>query len=149
MEKGVLLKADVHEGGFEAIFQVANLAFVNAADEPFLGGALDGELLEPAIFADGHAGFEGLGVDDDFFVHLLLRLHHLLDLGDDPLRGVFECRHEALGPFNDIDGLEVALLLGVDLLGRLEVRLTVVVATGGLGRVLGLTLGWEAGGEIF
>jgi hypothetical protein len=65
------------------------------------------------------------------------------------LRGVFECRHEALGPFNDIDGLEVALLLGVDLLGRLEVRLTVVVATGGLGRVLGLTFGREAGGEIF
>ena len=68
VEEGVLLEADVHEGGLEAVFEVAHLAFEDAADQAFLGGALDGELLEPAFLEHGDAGFERLGVDDDFLV---------------------------------------------------------------------------------
>ena len=49
MEEGVLLEADVHEGRFEAVLEVADLAFEDAADQALLGGALDGELLEPAV----------------------------------------------------------------------------------------------------
>ena len=35
MEKRVLLEADVHEGGFQAVFEIADFAFENAADETF------------------------------------------------------------------------------------------------------------------
>ena len=58
MQKGVLLEADVHERGLQAVFQVADFAFENAADQPFLGGAFNGEFLQRAFFEHGHAGFE-------------------------------------------------------------------------------------------
>ena len=82
MEEGVLLEADVHEGGFEAVFEVAHLALEDAADQAFLGGALDVELLEPAFLEHGDAGFERFGVDDDFLVDPLDRLDQPLDLLD-------------------------------------------------------------------
>ena len=58
MQEGVLLEADVHEGGLEAVLEIADLALEDAADEAFLGGALDGEFLERAVFEHGDAGFE-------------------------------------------------------------------------------------------
>ena len=68
MEKGVLLEADIDERGFQAVFEIAHFAFENAADQTFLARAFDGEFLELAFFQNGHAGFERLGIDDDFLV---------------------------------------------------------------------------------
>ena len=94
MEEGILLEADIDEGRLQSVFQIADLALENAADQPLLGRALDGELLELALLQHSHAGFEGLGVDDDFLVHLLHRLDqplHLLDhFGGGRLDGVDE-----------------------------------------------------------
>ena len=59
MEKGVLLEADVHKGGFEAVFEVAHLAFEDAADQAFFGGPLDGEFLEPAFLEHAPREFPG------------------------------------------------------------------------------------------
>ncbi len=87
MQKGVLLEADVHEGGFEAVFEIAHLAFEDAADQALFGGALDVEFLELAVLGHGDAGFERLGVDDDFLVNLLFRLDQPLDLLDQRGRG--------------------------------------------------------------
>mgnify|MGYP003342625361 CR=1 FL=1 len=103
-----------------------------------------------AVFEHADAGFERLGVDDDFLVGLLLGLDELLDLGDDFLRGLLDGAEDALGFFLHLDGLELALLLGLDLLGRLEVRLAVIVAAGrlGLGVRVGVGVGREAGGEV-
>ena len=66
VEEGVLAETDVHEGGLEVVFEVLDAALVDGADEALLGGVFDLEVLEAAVFEDGDAGFEGLGVDDDF-----------------------------------------------------------------------------------
>ncbi len=58
MEERILLKTDVHEGSLQAIFKIANLALEDAADQAFLGGALDGEFLELADFHHRHARFQ-------------------------------------------------------------------------------------------
>ena len=58
MEEGVFLEANIDEGGLEAVLEVFDFAFENAADEAFLLGAFDGEFLELAVFEDGDAGFE-------------------------------------------------------------------------------------------
>ena len=50
MQEGVFLEADVHERGLEAVFEVADLALEDAADQAFLGGALDVEFLQLAVF---------------------------------------------------------------------------------------------------
>ena len=50
MQKGVFLEADVHERGLQAVFEVADLAFEDAAHEALLRGALDVEFLELAVF---------------------------------------------------------------------------------------------------
>ena len=68
MQERIFLEADVDEGGFESVFEIAHFAFENAADETFVGGAFDGEFFELAVFQNGDAGFEGFGVDDDFLV---------------------------------------------------------------------------------
>ena len=73
VQERVLLEADVHERGLEAVFEVAHPALEDAADEALLGGALDGEFLQLAVLQHGDAGFERLGVDDDFLVDLLVR----------------------------------------------------------------------------
>ncbi len=57
MQKGVFLEADVHERGFQAVFEVADVAFEDAADEALLGRALDVELLELAVFQHGRRAF--------------------------------------------------------------------------------------------
>ncbi len=83
MQEGVFLEADVHKRGLQAVLEIAHLALENAADQPLLGGAFDGEFLELAFFEHGHAGFERFGVDDDFLVRLLHRLDQPLDFFDD------------------------------------------------------------------
>jgi hypothetical protein len=80
VEEGVFLEADVHEGGFQAVFKVAHLALEDAADEAFLGSALDVELFELAVFTHRDARFERLGIDDHFLVDLLFRADEALDL---------------------------------------------------------------------
>ena len=97
MQERILLEADIDEGGFEAVFEIADFAFENAADQAFVGGAFDGEFLELAFFEDGDAGFERLGVDDDFLVDLLDRLDQALDFLDDLGRGGADGFHDALG----------------------------------------------------
>ena len=57
MQEGVLLEADVHERGFQAVFEVAHLAFEDAADEALLGGALDVEFLQLAVFQTRRRAF--------------------------------------------------------------------------------------------
>ena len=68
VEEGVLLEADVHEGGLEAVFEVADLAFEDAADEALLvvRSMVNSSSLPSSTTR--HAGFERLGVDDDFLV---------------------------------------------------------------------------------
>jgi hypothetical protein len=46
MEEGIFLEADVDESGFEAVLEIADFAFENAADETFFGSALDVEFFE-------------------------------------------------------------------------------------------------------
>ena len=82
MQERILLKTDIHEGGFEAVFEIAHFAFENAADEAFLGGALDVEFFELAFFENADARLERLGVDDDFFVNPFYRLDQALNFFD-------------------------------------------------------------------
>ena len=65
MKEGVFLEADVDKHGFEALFDVFHPALVDAADDVAVGDALDVVFLELAVFEDGHAFFEFLGVDDE------------------------------------------------------------------------------------
>jgi hypothetical protein len=87
MQERIFLEADVHERGLEAVFEVAHLALEDAADEAFLGRALDVEFLQLAILGHGDARFERLGVDDDFLVDFLFRADEPLDFLDDVRRG--------------------------------------------------------------
>ena len=59
MQEGVLLKADVDEGGLQAVFEVSHLAFENAAHQPFFGGALDVELFQACPLRARRRGFPG------------------------------------------------------------------------------------------
>ena len=131
VEKRVLLEADIHEGGFEAVFEVAHLAFEDAADQAFFGRPLDGEFLEPAFLGHGDAGFERLGVDDDFLVDLLDRLDQPLDFLDQG-----GCRgpdgfHDSLWLF--LDGHRLKRFLFLHLGGGCEVRLAEVAFAGASG----------------
>jgi hypothetical protein len=83
MEEGVFFEADIDEGGLEAVFEVLDAAFEDAADQAFVVGSFDGEFLEAAVLEDGDAGFEGFGIDDDLLVDLAGRLHEALDFADD------------------------------------------------------------------
>ncbi len=87
MQKRIFLEADVHERGFQAVFEVADLALENAADEALLGRALDVEFLELAVFRHRDARFERLGVDDDFLVDFLFRADEPLDFFHEVRRG--------------------------------------------------------------
>jgi hypothetical protein len=83
MEEGVFLEADVHEGRLQAVFQIADFALEDAADEALLGGAFDGEFLEASLLDDGDAGFKGFGVDDDVLVGAGFGFDDALDPLDD------------------------------------------------------------------
>jgi len=101
VQKRVLLEPDVHKGRFEAVFQIADLAFEDAADQPLFGGAFDGELFEAAFFGDGDAGFEGFRVDDDFLVDALDGLDQPLNLFDEVVGRGAEGFHNAPGRLLD------------------------------------------------
>ena len=111
MEERVLLEPDIDEGGFEAVFEVADFAFEDAADEALLGRAFDGEFLELAVFEHGDAGFERLGIDDDFLVDLLDRLDEALDFLDQRRCRRAEGFHDSPGLFFDGDWLKVLVFL--------------------------------------
>jgi hypothetical protein len=97
MQKRIFLEADVHERGLEAVFEVADFAFENAADKALLGRALDVEFLELAVFDHGHARFERLGVDDDFLVNAFFR-------ADEPLDFFHEVGRRRLDGFDEAFG---------------------------------------------
>ncbi len=59
-----------------------------------------------AFFEDGHAGFEGFGVDDDFLVDLLDGLDQALDLLDEVGGGGADGVDDALGLLVNGDRLE-------------------------------------------
>ena len=121
MEESVLLEPDINEGGFEAVFEVAHLAFENAADQALFGRPFDGEFLEPAFLDHAHAGFERFRVDDDFLVDLLDRLDQPLDLFDQRAGRGPDGFHDSLGLLLDGNGLERLLFLHLG--GGCEVRL--------------------------
>src|SRR5665213_2293670 len=73
MQKRIFLEADVHERGFQAVFEVADFSLENAADETFFRRALNVEFLQLAFFHDGHARFQRLGIDDDILVRPFFR----------------------------------------------------------------------------
>jgi hypothetical protein len=66
VEEGVLVVADVDEGGLEAGVEVLDAALVDAADHAGVGLALDLEAVEGAVHEERDALLEGLGVDDEF-----------------------------------------------------------------------------------
>ena len=72
VDEGVLLHADVDEGGLEAVLEVLDAALVDGAHQPFVRGMLHLELLEVAVFDDGDASLKLFGVDDDLALDLLL-----------------------------------------------------------------------------
>ena len=82
MQERVLLEPDIDERGLEAVFEVPDFALEHAADQALFGRALDGEFLEPAVFEHGDAGFERLGVDDDFLVDAFDRFDEALHFLD-------------------------------------------------------------------
>ena len=97
MEEGIFFEADVDKGGLEAIFEIANFAFENAADEPLLGGAFDIEFFEFAFLEDRNAGLESFGIDDNFLVNFLHRLDETLDFLYESAGGDADAIDEALG----------------------------------------------------
>src|SRR6266536_908871 len=82
MQESVFFKTDVHKGCFQTVLEVLHFAFENAPHEAFVTRAFNGELLEFAFFQHRDAGFERLGVDDDFLVELFHGLHQALHFLD-------------------------------------------------------------------
>ena len=70
MEEGVLLEADIDEHGLQAVLDVFDAAFEDGADDVAVALALDGVFLEHAVFEQGDAALEALGVDDEFVTGL-------------------------------------------------------------------------------
>ena len=110
MQKRIFLEADVHERGLEAVFEVADLALENAADQSFFGRALDVEFLELAVLRHRDARFERLGIDDDFLVNLLFRADEPLDFFDEVRGGGFDGFDETFRLLLDRHRLEFFLL---------------------------------------
>ena len=148
MKERVLLEPDVHKGRFEIVLEVAHFAFEDAADQPFLGGPLDVELLEPAFFENGHAGFQRFGVDDDFFMDALDRFDEVLDFFDQARRGRAEAVQDAPGGLRNGHRLEGLFL--VDLGGRPELGFAEVAFGGGFrGLSFRGAFGRQANREVF
>ena len=66
MKEGIFLKPDVDEHRLETMLDIADLPLEDAADDVAFTVALDGILLQLAIFHDGDAFFEFLATDDQF-----------------------------------------------------------------------------------
>jgi hypothetical protein len=95
VEEGILFEADVDEGGFESVFEVADFAFEDATDKAFFTGAFDGEFFENSLFDNGNARFKRLGVDDDFLLGRHAFANQALDLLDDFGGNVLDAVDEA------------------------------------------------------
>ena len=149
VQEGVLLEADVHEGGLEAVFEVAHPAFEDAADQALLGGALDVELLELAVLEHGDAGFERLGVDDDFLVDLLDRLDQALDFLDQVGGGGADGFDDALGLL--LDGHRLERLFLLHLRRGVQVRFAEIAFAGARGFRCFRRQAFrrQAGGDVF
>jgi len=145
MQKGVLLEANVHEGGFEAVLEIAHLAFEDAADEALLGGALDVEFLQLAVLGDGHAGFERFGVNDDFLVDFLFWADQPLHFAHQVGGGDFDGFNDALGLLGNHDRGEVFFLLHFS--RGLQIGFTEPAGGFALGRGRGVF--GHAGGDVF
>ncbi len=65
MEEGVLIEADVHEHGFEALLDILHTTFENAADDVLVALALDGVFFKDAVLEQGHTAFQFFYVYDD------------------------------------------------------------------------------------
>jgi hypothetical protein len=90
VEEGVLVVADVDEGGLEAGVEVLDAALVDAADHAGVGIALDLEAVEGAVNEERDALLEGLGVDDEFAEGALFLPENAQDfLEDGPVGGAF------------------------------------------------------------
>ena len=72
VQKGGALEADVDERGLHARQHAAHATLVDIAYEPAAIGALDGGLLEHAVFNNGHPGFTGRDVDEQLGAHAIV-----------------------------------------------------------------------------
>ena len=108
MEEGVLVVADVDEGGLEAGVEVLDAALVDAADHAVVGFALDLEAVEGAVDEERDALLEGLGVDDELAEGALFLAEDAQDLLEDgPVGGA------GLGFVAELlGGKRLAVLLG-------------------------------------
>lgn len=147
VEEGVFVEADVNEHRLETVFEIADAALVDAADETLFGGALDVELFEAAFLHDGDASLEGLNVDDDFLVDALDGLDQVLDFLGDGVGDVLETFEDAFGRFLELDGLEGFLgfgFFGSFGLGFTEIVLVRACVVGGDDRIRR-----KSGGGVF
>jgi hypothetical protein len=65
MKEGILFETYVDEHGFEALLDVADAAFINAADDVLSAGAFDGVFLQHSVLDHGDALLEFFGVHND------------------------------------------------------------------------------------
>jgi len=144
MQKSVFLEPDINKRRLEAVLEIADFALEDAADEAFLGGALDVELLEAPFLEDGDACLESFGIDDHLLVDLFHRLDQPLDLFDEVGGGGADGIHDAARWLGDAHRLERFLRRG----GRLDVRLSEILFAG-CGFVRRHALGRQAGGDVF
>ena len=66
LEKRIFLESDVDEHRLDAGLDVADFAFVNAADDVPVGLAFDGVFLESVVLKKRDAFLEFLATDDEF-----------------------------------------------------------------------------------
>ena len=82
MQEGVFFEADVHEHRLEAMLDVLDAAFENAADDVAFGGTFDGVFFKLAIFQQGDAAFEPFAVNDELVAGLASETKHPFDFID-------------------------------------------------------------------
>src|SRR5579862_546180 len=71
MQEGVLLEADVHEHGLEAVLDVLDPPLEDAADDVAVGLALDVVFFELPVLKERDAPLELFAIDDEFVAGLL------------------------------------------------------------------------------
>ena len=82
VQEGVLLEANIHEGGLEPIFEVLHLALVDGANQPVIAGSFNREVFQFALLQNRDAGFQRFGVNHHFLDDLFLGSDELFDLLD-------------------------------------------------------------------
>ena len=69
VEEGVLLEADVDEGGLHPRQDPRHASLVDVSDDAALLAALDLHLGDAAVLEDGDAGLAVVGGDEELFLH--------------------------------------------------------------------------------